>query len=236
LFNLSDKFPEFYQFHGRRISRKISKANLELIQNLYGQYSIDHHVIDLLSKKTYNLDLSLNNKFKKITIEVGFGNGEHLIFNAKKNQECLYIGSEVYINGIAKVLKNIKKFNLENIKICGLNFLYLLRSLKFKSINEIYIINPDPWPKKRHNKRRLLNYDTILSMKKVIKKNGRIFVSTDSRDYFDQIKLTIGQNRIFDSATFESMSDSDAMYGISNYQRKAISNNQNIYKIEFICN
>ncbi len=236
MFNLSDKFPEFYQFHGRRISRKISKANLELIQNLYGQYSIDHHVIDLLSKKTYNLDLSLNNKFKKITIEVGFGNGEHLIFNAKKNQECLYIGSEVYINGIAKVLKNIKKFNLENIKICGLNFLYLLRSLKFKSINEIYIINPDPWPKKRHNKRRLLNYDTILSMKKVIKKNGRIFVSTDSRDYFDQIKLTIGQNRIFDSATFESMSDSDAMYGISNYQRKAISNNQNIYKIEFICN
>ena len=236
MFNLSDKFPEFYQFHGRRISRKLSKANLELIQNLYGQYSIDHHVIDLLSKKTYNLDLSLNNKFKKIMIEVGFGNGEHLIFNAKKNQECLYIGSEVYINGIAKVLKNIKKFNLENIKICGLNFLYLLRSLKFKSINEIYIINPDPWPKKRHNKRRLLNYDTILSMKKVIKKNGRIFVSTDSKDYFDQIKLTIGQNRIFDSATFESMSDSDAMYGISNYQRKAISNNQNIYKIEFICN
>ena len=236
MFNLSDKFPEFYQFHGRRISRKISKANLELIQNLYGQYSIDHHVIDLLSKKTYNLDLSLNNKFKKIMIEVGFGNGEHLIFNAKKNQECLYIGSEVYINGIAKVLKNIKKFNLENIKICGLNFLYLLRSLKFKSINEIYIINPDPWPKKRHNKRRLLNYDTILSMKKVVKKNGRIFVSTDSKDYFDQIKLTISQNRIFDRSIFESMSDLDAMYGISNYQRKAISNNQNIYKIEFICN
>ena len=236
MFYLSDKFPEFYQFHGRRISRKLSKANLELIQNLYGQYSIDHHVIDLLSKKTYNLDLSLNNKFKKIMIEVGFGNGEHLIFNAKKNQEYLYIGSEVYINGIAKVLKNIKKFNLENIKICGLNFLYLLRSLKFKSINEIYIINPDPWPKKRHNKRRLLNYDTILSMKKVVKKNGRIFVSTDSKDYFDQIKLTISQNRIFDRSIFESMSDLDAMYGISNYQRKAISNNQNIYKIEFICN
>tara|TARA_B100001029_G_scaffold154003_1_gene137952 strand:+ start:385 stop:1095 length:711 start_codon:yes stop_codon:yes gene_type:complete len=236
LFYLSDKFPEFYQFHGRRISRKLSKANLELIQNLYGQYSIDHHVIDLLSKKTYNLDLSLNNKFKKIMIEVGFGNGEHLIFNAKKNQEYLYIGSEVYINGIAKVLKNIKKFDLENIKICGLNFLYLLRSLKFKSINEIYIINPDPWPKKRHNKRRLLNYDTILSMKKVVKKNGRIFVSTDSKDYFDQIKLTISQNRIFDRSIFESMSDLDAMYGISNYQRKAISNNQNIYKIEFICN
>ncbi len=236
MFYLSDKFPEFYQFHGRRISRKLSKANLELIQNLYGQYSIDHHVIDLLSKKTYNLDLSLNNKFKKIMIEVGFGNGEHLIFNAKKNQEYLYIGSEVYINGIAKVLKNIKKFDLENIKICGLNFLYLLRSLKFKSINEIYIINPDPWPKKRHNKRRLLNYDTILSMKKVVKKNGRIFVSTDSKDYFDQIKLTISQNRIFDRSIFESMSDLDAMYGISNYQRKAISNNQNIYKIEFICN
>ena len=73
-------------------------------------------------------------------------------------------------------------------------------------------------------------------MKKVVKKNGRIFVSTDSKDYFDQIKLTISQNRIFDRSIFESMSDLDAMYGISNYQRKAISNNQNIYKIEFICN
>tara|TARA_B100001175_G_C19398240_1_gene584895 strand:+ start:140 stop:850 length:711 start_codon:yes stop_codon:yes gene_type:complete len=236
LFDLNNSFPEFYQFHGRRVSKKISASNIDLIKNKFEEHSIDRDVINLLNKKSYNFDLSLKNKFKKIIIEVGFGNGDYLIKNAEENEDFLYIGSEVYMNGISKVLKHIEKFNINNIKLCGINFLYLLKSLKIKTIDEIYVINPDPWPKKRHNKRRLLNYKNLISMNRLLKEEGKIFISTDSENYFNEIKIAINSENQFDKVIFGCMSDSDDMYGISNYQKKAISKKQDIYKIEIFRN
>ena len=236
MFDLINQFPEFYQFHGRRISKKISSSHTDLIKREFHRFSIDQDVINLLNKQNYNPNLTLDDNFKKIVIEVGFGNGDYLIDNAKKNPNILYIGSEVYINGIARVLKSIITLNLKNIKLCGLNFLYLLRSLKLKTIDEIYIINPDPWPKKRHNKRRLLNYENLIAMNLLLKKNGKIFISTDSKDYFDEITICVNNDKHFDKALFGCMSRSDAMYGISNYQKKAILNKKDIYKIEILRN
>ena len=202
----------------------------------FSRASIDNAVINLIHNKNYNFNLSLNSSYKKIIIEVGFGNGDYLIKNANKNPDFLYIGSEVYINGIAKVLKYISTYNVNNIKLCGINFLYLLKSLKLKTIDEIYIINPDPWPKKRHNKRRLLSRENLLSMNKLLKKNGKIFISTDSEDYFNEITLAINSEKQFDKVVFGCMSDLDIMYGISNYQKKAISKKKDIYKIEIFRN
>ena len=236
MFDLSNSFPEFYQFHGRRISKKISVSNIDLIKNKFEEHSIDNDVISLLNQKNYKLDLSINNDFKKIIIEVGFGNGDYLINNAKENPNFLYIGSEVYINGIARVLKHILNYNLNNIKLCGMNFLHLMKSLKLKTIDEIYVINPDPWPKKRHNKRRLLNCNNLLSMNNLLKKGGKIFITTDSKDYFDEINLAINDEKQFDRVTFARMNDTDVMRGISNYQRKAILNKKDIYKIEIFRN
>ncbi len=236
MFELSNQFPKFYQFHGRRITKKLSLSSIELIKSEFKKYSLDEDVISLLNKKKNNLNLSLNNNFKKIVIEVGFGNGDYLINNAKKNPHILYIGSEVYINGIAKVLKYIVNSNTNNIKLCGINFLYLLESLKLKTIDEIYIINPDPWPKKRHNKRRLLNLDNLASMYKLLKKNGKIFITTDSKKYFDEIILVLKDDTQFNEVLHEKIIKSDIMYGISNYQKKAILNKKDIYKIEILHN
>ena len=236
MFDLNKRFPEFYKFHGRRVSKKLSKSNFSLIKNKFQKYSIDKEVIDLINKNQNNLNLSLDNKFKKIIIEVGFGNGEYLIKNAIKNPNFLYIGSEVYINGIAKVLKNITNFKLNNVKLCGINFLYLLELIKSKTIDEIYFINPDPWPKKRHKKRRLLNDKNLISINKILKKDGRVFISTDSEDYFNDIKLAVKSAKEIDKAIFGCISDLDIMYGISNYQKKAILNKKEIYKIEIFRN
>ena len=73
-------------------------------------------------------------------------------------------------------------------------------------------------------------------MNKLLKKKGRIFISTDSKDYFDEIKLAINKKKQFDKVIFACMRDSDIMYGISNYQKKAISKQQDIYKIEIFRN
>ena len=236
MLDLSNQFPEFYQFHGRRISKKISRSNIDLIKSKFSEYSIDNDVISFLKTKNYDLNLSFKNNFKKIVIEVGFGKGDYLIDNARKNPDFLYIGSEVYINGIAKVLKFINESNVQNIKLCGINFIYLLKSLKFKTIDEIYVINPDPWPKKRHKKRRLLNHKNLLAMNNLLKKKGKIFISTDSNNYFEEIKLAISNENQLDKVNFGRMKKSDSMYGISNYQKKAISKKKDIYKIEIFRN
>ena len=73
-------------------------------------------------------------------------------------------------------------------------------------------------------------------MKKKLKKRGKIFISTDSKNYFDDIKLIVNNEKQFDKVIFECMSNLDNMYGISNYQRKAISNKKEIYKIEITHN
>ena len=89
--------------------------------------------------------------------------GEHLIESALSNPKVLFVGSEVYVNGVAKVLKQILEKDIKNIRLCGMNFVYLLNILNQNSIDELKIINPDPWHKKRHFKRRLINLENILS-------------------------------------------------------------------------
>ena len=73
-------------------------------------------------------------------------------------------------------------------------------------------------------------------MNKILKKKGKIFISTDSEDYFNDIELAINNEKQFDKTLFGCMSELDSMYGISNYQRKAISNKKKIYKIEIFRN
>jgi tRNA (guanine-N(7)-)-methyltransferase len=233
LFDLNSKFPEFYRYNGRRITKKVSAPGIDLIKNQYENYSIDATVIELLNQRNQNLHLSLINFYKKIIIEVGFGTGEYLINQAKLNPDYLYIGSEVYINGLAKVLKLIINDKISNIKVCGLNFIYLLKVLKPQSIDSFYIINPDPWEKRRHNKRRLLNLENLILLKEKLKKNGQIIVTTDSKDYFNSVKNLINiNNENFNSSKFKCMEENDSLYGVSSYQRKAMLKKENIYKIE----
>ena len=102
-------------------------------------------------------------------IEIGFGNGEFLIKNAITRPNELFIGVEVYLNGIAKVLESILDFGLKNIMLSNLNSFYFLEAMPYKSIDKIFLINPDPWVKKRHHKRRLMSYEILSRLNKVIK-------------------------------------------------------------------
>ena len=125
------------------------------------------------------------------------------------------------------------KQQINNIKICSINFVYLVQVLKDETIDQIYFINPDPWPKARHNKRRVINIENLNLLASKLKKNCSIVITTDSLDYYEYI-VSIFKNKglIFRKMEHEELKTTDKLYGISSYQRKAINRNEKIYKIK----
>ncbi len=233
MLDLRSKFPDYYQYHGRNISKKLSLSNVRILNDYYSKYSLDKKIINISSKISTE-QLLESSLFRKIKIEVGFGNGEYLIESALSNPNVLFIGSEVYINGVAKVLKQILEHDIKNIRLCGMNFLHLLNTLDQNSIDELKIINPDPWHKKRHCKRRLLSLENIIKISGIVKNKYSSYITTDSEIYFNYINEIFSSNsNIIHKNKNKILSKNDRLYGVSRYQRKAIKNGKKIYQLTF---
>ena len=95
--------------------------------------------------------------FHKCYLEIGFGNAENIIFQAINNPSYLFIGSEGYMSGIGTLVSSIKENNINNIKIFSDDIRLLLDQSPKKVFDSVIIICPDPWPKEKHHKRRLIN-------------------------------------------------------------------------------
>ena len=233
MFFFKEKFPAFYRYQGRKIIKKLSNANLNLLNEYYCRHSIDREIIEIY-KSDNRLEKTkfCKNQFEIVNLEIGFGDGEFLIKNAISKPEELFIGSEVYINGISKVLKKIIDYKIKNILLSNLNSFYLLKALPFNSIDNLIIINPDPWIKKKHHKRRLINFENIKLLKNIIKSKNSIFITTDSISYLNDIKnIYLDNKNYLGKINMKILSNKDKYYGISRYQRKAIEKGGKIYQI-----
>ena len=163
--------------------------------------------------------------YKKIILEIGFGNGENTSFLASKNPNALIVGSEVYLSGIGSLLNNIAKNSLKNIKIFDQDVRELLFKLPNKIFDEIYIICPDPWPKARHHKRRLIKHDFLKILAKVLKKNGTAYISTDWENYAESIEEELEKTK--DQFSFTQISNEGMP--ITRFQQRAIKEGRSIY-------
>jgi tRNA (guanine-N7-)-methyltransferase len=163
--------------------------------------------------------------YKKIILEIGFGNGENTSFLASKNPNALIVASEVYLSGIGSLLNNIAKNSLKNIKIFDQDVRELLFNLPNKIFDEIYIICPDPWPKARHHKRRLIKHDFLKILAKVLKKNGTAYISTDWENYAESIEEELKKTK--DQFSFTQISNEGMP--ITRFQQRAIKEGRPIY-------
>ena len=234
MFLLKNKFPEYYAYQGRKTSKKISLPKKKLISQFYNQNSYDEYIIGYYKNKNKKQKINISQNFNKINIEIGFGNGEFLIKRAISNPNELFIGIEVYINGIAKVLSTISDLGLNNIILSHLNGYYFLKAMPYKSVDKVFIINPDPWIKKRHNKRRLLSYETMLLLTRIVKSKYSIYMTTDSECYLRDIeRLLCKYEDLLGEYKINILSKNEELYGVSRYQRKAIEKGKNIYLLTF---
>lgn len=120
---------------------------------------------------------------QKVALEIGFGGGEHLLAQARHNPETLWIGCEPFINGVAKCLAGIDSEKLTNIRLYTSDARELVKQMPDQSVESIFILFPDPWPKVRHNKRRLVSLETLALLARIHKPGGRLLLATDHEDY-----------------------------------------------------
>ncbi len=234
MISLKSEYSKYYTYKGRKISKKISLSKKNLIDKIYHIYTIDEFIIRYHNKNYLNQKIVLPKKFNRVNIEIGFGDGEFLIKNAIAYPKELFIGIEVYLNGIAKVLQTISELKLKNIILSNLNSIYFLEAMTLRSVDKIFIINPDPWKKKRHHKRRLISFEVMELLTKLIKSKNSIYITTDSESYFNDMNNLIIENRdSLGSHNVKILSENDELYGISRYQRKAIEKGEKIYQLTF---
>jgi len=167
----------------------------------------------------------LAKSYKKIILEIGFGNGENTSFLASKNPNALIIASEVYLSGIGSLLNSITQNSFNNIKIFDDDVRELLLKIQDEIFDEVYIICPDPWPKARHHKRRLIKQDFLKVLAKVLKKDGVVYISTDWEDYAESIQEEIEKTK----ENFALKKISNENMPITRFQQRAINEGRSIY-------
>jgi tRNA (guanine-N7-)-methyltransferase len=160
-----------------------------------------------------------------VWLEIGFGSGEHLAWQADHHPDIGFIGCEPFVNGVASLLGRIGASGIEAIRIHDGDAREVLGWLPSASIGRIFLLFPDPWPKKRHLKRRLLSPDTVEQLARVLRPRGELRFATDSGDYAGQ-----ALRAVLESGAFQWMAESAKDLRISapdwpetRYERKALA-------------
>ncbi len=119
---------------------------------------------------------------RPLKIEIGFGTGEFLIETARSQPESDFIGVEIYKAGIRKLYKKMKTFGVDNIQVLCEDAKVAVPSLS-REVSEFFINFPDPWPKRRHRRRRLIKPNMVDLLYKSLNQGGRVTLATDTPDY-----------------------------------------------------
>jgi tRNA (guanine-N7-)-methyltransferase len=164
-------------FYGRRQGRRLRKEHLRLIAE-----NLPPLAIDLNAGLTDPAHL-FKEKPDEIWLEIGFGGGEHLAAQARAQPNIGFIGCEPFMNGVARLLGSIEQNSLSNIRIFTEDARQVLNALPDASIDRCFILFPDPWPKRRHNRRRIVSPKTLDAIARVLTDGASLRMASDHRDY-----------------------------------------------------
>jgi tRNA (guanine-N7-)-methyltransferase len=120
---------------------------------------------------------------RDLWIEIGFGAGEHLAWQARQHPEIGFIGGEVYINGVARLTGEIARDGLANIRLFTGDAGRLIQALPEASVGRAFVLFPDPWPKRRHWKRRFIGPRNLALLARILKDGAELRLATDHPDY-----------------------------------------------------
>lgn len=164
--------------YGRRQGHRLHKKQARLVAELLPQLSPDLS----LSERPAGW---FGKEFSAYALEIGFGGGEHLAARAAQNPDCGFIGCEPFINGVAKLLTVIADEGRDNIAVYQDDARNLLDALPNESLEAVYLLYPDPWPKTRHHKRRFVSPENLTAIHRVLRPEGMFFLASDIADYID---------------------------------------------------
>lgn len=151
-----------------------------------------------------------------LTLEIGFGNGETLIALATQAPEQNFVGVEVYRPGIGRLLKAIDEQGLKNIRAIAADAVAALQHVAEATLDQVLLLFPDPWPKKRHHKRRIVQPPFVKLLATKIRAGGLLRIATDWQDYAEHMLAVMAQ-----SPDFERLSSKDERRPVTKFERRA---------------
>ena len=202
-------------FFGRSKSRALSKSKKFFYTNHKDDFLVDFEQIKLV-------------KHKDFVLEIGFGLGENLLFQATKYPKNHFIGIDPFINGVANVIQKAKELNLSNVSILDMPVQKVLDNFSDNFFSKVFVLFPDPWMKNKQKKRRLLNYLFLEKILKKMKVKSSFIFATDDQDYFNFVtkEISLLRKKI---DTFEYSLRNTHPIADTKYYNKATKLKKNIY-------
>jgi tRNA (guanine-N7-)-methyltransferase len=165
-------------FFGRRKGHRLRPHQAHLVAHLLPQLSLD-----IAHPAPRDLATLFDPPVREVRLEIGFGGGEHLLAEAAACPSVGFIGCEPYVNGMAKILAQIEANHIGNIRLLAGDAGELLAWLPPGALSRIDLIHPDPWPKRRHWKRRFVQDTHVAAMARALRPGGEFRFVSDIADY-----------------------------------------------------
>ncbi len=174
--------PQRRVVYGRRRGRPLRPGRQALVDSLSPDLRIDLPAAGELDPRPLFADPP-----RSIWLEIGFGAGEHLAAQAERHPDKGFIGCEVFENGVARLIGEIERRHLANVRLFLDDARLLIAALPAASIERVFILFPDPWPKQRHKKRRIVSRETLDRMAVIMADGTELRLATDDPGYFSSM-------------------------------------------------
>ena len=168
--------------YGRRRGRPLRAGQKGLVGGM-----LPNLAISLPASGELDLSSIFADPTRPVWLEIGFGGGEHLAALAERHPDIGFIGCEVFENGVAKLLREVERRGLANIRLFIDDARLLIAALPAAAVERVFILFPDPWPKQRHHKRRIVSRDTLGQLARIMTDGGELRLATDDPGYFSSM-------------------------------------------------
>ena len=187
--------PRVRSVHGRRKGPKLSPRKQALLERVLPRLRISRP-----GPRPGGLDLAalFGRGYRRYGLEIGFGKGEHLAARAATEPETGFIGCEPYLNGLVAFLDRAEEQGLENVRVYDDDARHILEALAENALDVVYLIHPDPWPKRRHAKRRFVNPGNLDLLARILRPGGALLIVTDDPVHRQWTAIQMAQRREFE--------------------------------------
>jgi len=179
--------------HGRRRGKKLRAGQQSLLDTLLPRLAValpaepivtpDNEVAESSAKIDLAQAFGGTLPAEGVWLEVGFGAGEHLVWQAEHHPSVGLIGCEPYVNGVAKCLAHIERTGVSNIRLFTDDARFVMQALPPQSLSRAFVLFPDPWPKTRHHKRRFVQRSNLDVLARLMKQGAELRLATDDPSY-----------------------------------------------------
>jgi tRNA (guanine-N7-)-methyltransferase len=222
--------PQDLRSYGRRRGRKLSPRQERLIREILPRVSPR-----LADAPPRDPALLFAPPVREVWFEIGFGGGEHLLWQAHHHADIGFLGAEPFEDGVVKVLAEIEDQHRTNVKIHADDARDLLRWLPPACLGRVFILFPDPWPKRRHLKRRLVNARLLSLLARVMRPGAELRIATDIGDYARTILTALQASDAFEwvARSPADWRERPADWPATRYEKKAHREGRRCYYLRF---